>query len=469
MNLIKSTAWYTAGNLFSRFLGFLLLPFYSHLIPVEHFAVYALIMSAYAVLAAVYQGGILSGFTKYFLEARDEYDRRKIFHSIFLIISSSAVLFSLIITVLAKDFSFLITGSSAYSSLIIIAGWMLFFDTLFLTILHLLKTLEIPRKVVIVTAFSAVINLLMNIYFVYLLNLNIKGILLAQLISGIFALIILLPVLKDYFGAPFDKEIVKIIFLFSVPLLAGGILSTLVDVADRFILDSLMNKEAVGIYSFAYRIGIVMNIFVISYRTAWTPLSIRLYNKSNNYSAYFGKSFNKLIGVISLIILAVSLLIDDLFHINFAGLTLFNSQYEPGLYLIPFILAGYGFSGIISFYSVYPYVSGKSVHFLITDGIAFIVNITLNLILIPVWGITGAAAATTLSFFSGAVYLRLISGVIKVDYEYKDMFLILFGGLLLFCAGFFLDLLAIDIMLILLYLFLLAAVLKFKPRTFWNA
>lgn len=461
MSLRKATIWYTAGNLFTRFIGFLLLPFYSHLIPAEDFARYSLVMSGYAIMAAVYQGGIFAGFSRYYLETEDRNSRGLIFTSVFKIILVTAVLLSVLITVLAPDIAELITSSSADRDLIMIAGWMLFFDTLFLTILHLLKTIELPGKVINISSFSAVINLILNIYFVYIIHLGIKGILLAQLISGAFAFIILLPVLKQNWVTGFDRQSVNKILLFSLPLLIAGILSTLVDVADRFILDSLKNKETVGVYSFAYRIGIVMNIFVISYRTAWTPVSIRLYSENRNFGSYAGKSFNKLLGVLLFVFLLVSLLSDDLFT-NISGMTLFSKEYEPGTAIIPFILIGYAFSGIISFYSLYPYVSGKSYHFLITDALTFIINILLNYLLIPVWGITGAALATTVSFISGALYLRIISSDIRINYEYRDMFLILFGGVLLFAIGYYLKLLAVDIMLITLYAFILSAVLKIR-------
>lgn len=464
MTLLKSTIWYTAGNLFSRFIGFILLPVYSHLIPVEDFANYALIMSAYAVLAALYQGGILSGFTKYFMESKSESERKNIFGTVFLFISGSAFVLSIIMTSLAGDISLLITGSKHNRDLILIAVWMLFFDTLYMTILHLLKTREMPRKVVAVTSFSAVVNLVLNLYFIYMLHLSIKGILLAQFISGAFCFFILLPALKEYYLARFNSPVMKAVLIFSVPILAAGLLSTLVDVADRFILNSLMNKTAVGIYSFTYRIAMIMNLFVISYRTAWTPLSMRLYN-NQNYSQYFGKSLNKLIGMLLLIFITVSLLIDDLFTLNISGTALFDPKYAAGLTIIPYILLGYAFSGIISFYSVYPYVSGKSSHFLVSDALCFIVNISANYLLIPIWGIMGAALATTLSFIAGAAYLWIVSSKIKIEYEYRDMFLIILGGVVFFAAGYYMNLLAVDILLILVYSSILAGVLKIKIFT----
>ncbi|MGE5430680.1 MAG: oligosaccharide flippase family protein [Syntrophomonadaceae bacterium] len=435
MSLLKSTAWYTFGNLFARSLGFILLPFYSNLIPAEDFGRYALLMSAYAVMSAVYQGGLFPGFSKYFLETDDENKRKKIFASCFSLILLTSLVITIISSFFSQKVSSLILGSPQYGRLVLLTAWMLFIDTVFLTVLHLLKTKEESKQVIYYTSLSAVFNLILNFFFVFYLRRGVEGIFLAQLFSGGVIVVIMAGVLKDNFSFRSDNAVLRSILIFSFPLLIAGILSTFVDVADRFILDHFMDKKLVGIYSFSYRIAMVMNIFVISFRTAWTPYSLRLLRKEKDYSILFGHSFTKLIAISLLMFLAVSLFIKDLFGFHLGGGTLFNAEYAPGLVIIPFILLGYMFSGLISFYSVYPYQSGKSYHFLISDLAAFIVNIGLNFILIPKYGILGAAAATMVSFFTGFIYLFVVSRPVKVVYQVKELLTLILYAVAFFLLG----------------------------------
>ena len=83
MSLFKSTFLYTIGNIFARSLSFLLLPLYSNLISVEEFGNYALIMSGYVIIAAIYQGGLHAGFSKYYLEENSDSNRKNIFSTLF--------------------------------------------------------------------------------------------------------------------------------------------------------------------------------------------------------------------------------------------------------------------------------------------------------------------------------------------------------------------------------------------------
>lgn len=435
MSLFKSTAWYTLGNLFARSLGFILLPFYSNLIPAEDFGRYALLMSAYAVMSAVYQGGLFPGFSKYFMETTDEVKRKKIFTSCFLLIFLISFLITTLVSVFSQDVSSLILGNRGYGRLVVITAWMLFVDTIFLTVLHLLKTREESKQVIYYTSLSALFNLILNLFFVLYLRRGVEGIFLAQLFSGGVIVIIMAGVVKNNFRMTKGSPVLRSILIFSFPLLLAGILSTFVDVADRFILDHFLDKKMVGIYSFSYRIAMIMNIFVISFRTAWTPYSLRLLRQEEekSYAVLFGHSFTRLIAISLMIFLTVSLFIKDLFSFNIAGGNLFNAQYAPGIIIIPFILLGYIFSGLISFYSVYPYQSGKSYHFLVSDLLAFVVNVVLNFILIPRYCIMGAGIATMISFFAGFIYLYIVSRPIKIVYEAKEL-----TSLLLYAAAFFL-------------------------------
>ncbi|MCU7489865.1 MAG: oligosaccharide flippase family protein [Bacteroidota bacterium] len=435
MSLFKSTAWYTLGNLFARSLGFILLPFYSNLIPAEDFGRYALLMSAYAVMSAVYQGGLFPGFSKYFLEADDESKRKKIFTSCFSLIFLISLVITVLATLLNRNVSFLLLGSWEYGKLVLLTAWMLFIDTIFLTVLHLLKTKEESRQVIYYTSLSALFNLILNFFFVFYLRRGVEGIFLAQLFSGGVIVVIMAGVLKENFSLKKDNAVIRNILIFSFPLLIAGILSTFVDVADRFILDHFLDKKLVGIYSFSYRIAMVMNIFVISFRTAWTPYSLRLLRQEKNYSILFGHSLTRLLAISLLIFLGVSLFIKDLFSFHLGGTTLFNPEYTPGIIIIPLVLMGYLFSGLVSFYSVYPYQSGKSYHFLISDLAAFIVNVALNFILIPKYGIMGAALATMISFFAGFIYLFVISRPLKVTYQIKELLTLILYAVAFYLLG----------------------------------
>jgi len=416
-------------------------------------------MSAYAVFSAVYQGGLFPGFSKYYIEA-DEDNKKIVFSNVFTLILGLGFLFSLLGTYFQTDIAAMLLQNPGRRRLIYIAVWMLFADTVFAALMHLLKSKELSGKAAYYTTASAVFNLMLNFFFVFYRQRGVEGILLAQLMSGAIVSAGMFPVIVENYSFKINPRVLKNILRFSFPLLIGGIFSTLVDVADRFLLDRFLNKELVGIYSFSYRIAMVMNIFVIAFSTAWTPYFLRIYKEDKSFSAIFGSTFNKLAAMLLFIFLAVSLFAGNFFDISFSGQFLFNPAYKPGLIIIPCVLTGYALRGLISFYSIYPYVTGKSYHFMLSDLTAFIVNIVANYLLIPKIGILGAGIATALSFAAAFIYLFTVSKGIRINYRLKKLLILISSAMIIFIAGGIYDSLPLKILLVIIYTVIIQRTLK---------
>jgi O-antigen/teichoic acid export membrane protein len=451
-SLTKSVAWYTTGNVFIRAASFLLLPLYSNFISPPEFGIYSIIMSFYAVLSVLFQGGLQSALSKYYLE-REE--KNEIFSVIMNIIIVWGVLLLAVVLLFSSNVSLLLLGTPDYGNLFRLITTSLYLETIVFFILHLFKTREEALRAVIYISAGALMNIALNIHFVYFRGEGIEGIIKAQLFSSLLTLVILIP----YFSTNYKFDLAKLfntsffrpLFLFTLPVFLSGLFAALVDVADRFIIFAILGEEQTGLYSFAYRLALIMNIFVISFRTAFTPYSINLY-ASGDYQEKFGRVLLNLISAGGLIIIIVSFFANELFELEIFGGTIFSGRYQGGIIVLPFILTGYFFSAIMSFYSVYPYISSKSYHFLFADLLAFAVNITLNIILIPTAGIKGAALATLFAFLAGAVYLYTISwGRIKISYNRKRISVIVLSTIVILTAGIYLDTLLTDIILLMVY------------------
>jgi O-antigen/teichoic acid export membrane protein len=461
-SLSGSTIWYSAGNFVVRSISFILLPLYSHLISTGDFGIYSLLMSFYAIAAVLFQSGMQNALMKYYLEHDDIELRKKIFSSIINSIGIFGFLITFVGVLFSKEISGLLLGSSQYSNLTALLLITLLVDTLGYFGLYLLKTQEKAKKVVNYSVAGAFVNLTLNIVFIYSIKIGVAGIFLAQIISSLFLLVFLLKDILPEYKLTIDTGFIRTAFIFSLPIILGGFMSSAVDVCDRFFLNIYTDKNIVGIYSLSYKIAMVMNVFIISFRTAWIPHAINL-SKSSDTAEVFGKTFMKLLSAGFLILLAVTLFAPFLFNVKFFGSYLFDKTYEPGLVILPYVLLGYLFNGIIGYYSLYPFISNKTYHFLISDGSAFIINIILNIILIPIMGMLGAAVATTAAFLASAIYLYMISRKkVNIVYPQKEILLITFITAIVFIAGMISRSFYLAIILIAVYIYIVNRLTKIK-------
>jgi O-antigen/teichoic acid export membrane protein len=419
-------------------------------------------MSFYAIAAVLFQSGMQNALLKYYLETEDYIRRKRIFSSIISLICVLGIIFTAFGVLCSLEISQIVIGTSKYSNLVELLFISLFLDTLGFFGLQLLKTQEKAKKVVLFSILSALVNLILNIIFVYCAKIGVEGIFWAQIISSICLLIFLLKDVFAEFIPVMDIYFIKKAFIFSLPIILGGLMSSSVDVCDRFFLNIYTDKNVVGIYSFSYKIAMVMNIFVISFRTAWIPYALNLYKRDNSPEA-FGKTYVKLLSAGFFIILAVTFFAPAFFNMKLFGMYLISKSYEPGLIILPYVLTGYLLNGIIAFYSLYPFVSNRSYHFLISDGSAFVVNIILNFMLVPAMGMLGAAIATTSAFLISAAYLYIISRKrINIIYPLNNIAIITFVTFIAFAIGVITKSIYVDIALIIIYIFAVTKLAKIK-------
>ncbi len=462
ISLFKSTAWYVIGNILIRFLSFALLPIYSNLIGVTDFGNYALLISIYSIVSVVFQFGTQSVLNKFYIEEPDKYKRKLIFSTIFNSIIILGLLLIILFAINAKLLSIVIFGTNKFSVLLIIIFFTVLVDVLGVYVISLLKTNEEAKKSVYYSSIGAIINFLFNIIFVYVINLSVNGIILAQLVSSTLVLILLTGTIKVNYVYKIDSMIFKKVLFFSLPLVFANLFTSGVNFGDRFILNHYLGRDEVGLYSFAYRIALAMNVLAVAFNSAWAPRSIKLYYR-NDYKDYYGKILSALISVSCLILIVVTLLSSYLFKIHFLNITFINPIYSSGIIIIPFIMVGYIFTAISYYYSVYPYVSNKSYHFLFADFLALVINISINIILIPKIKIIGAAIATTVALFSSAAYMYTISrNRIIINYRVKELLIIIISTALILIVGLNIANLIIRLSLILLFLLILQFGAKIK-------
>jgi O-antigen/teichoic acid export membrane protein len=463
-NLSASVAWYGLGNLFVRSLSFILLPLYSNLISTTEFGNYSLLLSVYAVVQVFFQFGMFGALNKFYIEEKTDYKKLLIFSSILNSIIIIASFLTLTLWLLSSDISIIIFKSPDFKNILTLTFVALLYETLGFYILSLLKTMGQAKKVVTYSAFGAISNLVLNVFFVYFLRLSVLGIILAQLSSSIILLLLLLPLIRNKYVFKIDKGILIVVIKFSLPLIFANLFMAGSNVADRFILNIYAGREQVGLYSFAYRIALIMSILIGSFSTAWHPHSLNLFY-SDEFKFNFGKILSKLIAVSCLLLLVVSLLAGYLFDIHLLGISFFNPLYHDGFVIIPIVMIGYIFNGLSSYYSVYPSVSNKSYHLMFSELIAFLINVLLNIILIPHFGIIGAALSTAIGFLSGASYLFTISRKkIKIEYRLKELLVIIISAIVCLLVGKELNSFLLDIILIIIYLLILNFFTKIKLR-----
>jgi O-antigen/teichoic acid export membrane protein len=443
--LTKDTAVYGISTMVGRFLNFLLVPLYTNLFLPEEYGIQSQVYVFISILNILLLFGMDTAYMKYAVKVKDSDEDKKNFSTPYFTVMIVSFFICLFVILLQNPIFYLLAIPSGYNYIIIYTSLILFLDSL--TIIPFVK-LRIERKAKKFALFKF-LGILLNIILNYILivklkylQLGVEAIFISNLASSALTLILLSPTILKSFKIIIDLPILKKLLKFGLPFLPAGLSSIMIQGIDRPILTHLTDLKTAGIYSANYKLGIFMMLFVSMFQYAWQPFFFQN-AKEKNIKQVFSKILTYFTIAGSLILIFLSLFIDDIvrFHIIGRG-TLIGSAYWGGLIIVPIILFGYLFNGIYYILSAGMFIEEKSLYIPIITGIGAIINVGVNFLLIPVWGIVGAALATLASYLIMAIAVyKITQRFYEINYEkakvIKTLSFVLIAGSVYYYLMFF--------------------------------
>jgi O-antigen/teichoic acid export membrane protein len=206
--LTKDTAIYGISTIVGRFLGFLLVPFYTNIFSTYEFGVYSNIYAYIAFLNIVYIYGMDAAFLKY--KSVSEFsEEKKVFSTPYIFVTITTLVFSLIILLLKVPLSDGMSVPFQYSYLLNYVVLILIFDTLALVPFSNLRLQRKAAKFAVIKTLNILINLGLNIYLIIVLDYGIEGIFISNTIASAFSFVALLPEIIKYFIPKIDFDLLK--------------------------------------------------------------------------------------------------------------------------------------------------------------------------------------------------------------------------------------------------------------------
>jgi O-antigen/teichoic acid export membrane protein len=194
---------------------------------------------------------------------------------------------------------------------------------------------------------------------------------------------------------------------FGLPLVVSDFLVSLVSSSDRFIIQYFLGSSAVAVYSVAYDISdYVAVMFSSPLQLAILPIVYSLWSKEGQEATrvFLSKAVNLSLVIVIPMIAGFSVVGPDIVTI------LASEKYVDSRELVPIIAVGVMLGSVNFLLYTGLLLYEKTVLVTILNTMAAVVNIVLNVLWIPRYGIIGAAYATVLTYIMLNVLTYRISG-----------------------------------------------------------
>ena len=404
-SLAKETAIYGVSSIVGRFLNYLLVPVYTIALPASSggYGVVTNIYAWVALMLVLLTCGMETGFFRFANKGQD--DPMRVYSTTWLSVSIGSVVF----VVLGLLFLEPIAGWLEYGEHPWYIGMMMIvvaMDAIQSIPFAYLRYKKRPIKFAALKLLFIFLNIALNLFYYVVLKGNDVGYaFLFNLVCTSVVMLCMIPELRG-FTYVLDRELLKRMLRYSLPLVILGVAGILNQVADKIIFPFVYPDEAeatvqLGIYGAASKIAMIMAMFTQAFRFAYEPFVFGK-SKEKDSREMYAQAMKFFIIFTLLAFLAVMFYLDILRHI-------IGRDYWDGLRVVPIVMAAEIFMGIyfnLSFWYKLIDETRWGAYFSLTGCTILIL---MNIFLIPKYGyiacawagFTGYGVAMLLSYFVG--------------------------------------------------------------------
>lgn len=388
-SFIRDSFLYGLSNVVARASSVLLVPVYTRALSPADFGVIDLMLVLISVVNVTIALEISQGVARYFMEARTDDERSRYASSSLWFTVATYTAFAVVMWLLAGDVSEVLLHDRNRVDIIRVAAASAWSNGLFYLGLNQLRYQLRPMSYAAVSVAATVVTIITTVLLVVVFRMGAIGVLIAQLVGYTVGLTLVMlraqPVYRFLFDASKCAEMLR----FSIPLVPSSIGVFVTLYVDRIAISRLMSLEDLGQFGIGYRVASVVTLVMIGFQGALSPLIYAHHNEEGT-PRELARIFRVFVSLALIGWLALSLFAREIVMV------FTTPAFHRGSDVVPLLALAIILSGM--------YVFAPGLWVAKRTGVIAVINITgavlntvLNLVLIPMFGITGAALATMLA------------------------------------------------------------------------
>jgi O-antigen/teichoic acid export membrane protein len=392
--LATTGAAYTAASILSKVIAVALLPLYTRYLTTEDYGAAEILFAAVVSASIIVRLGLIEAILRFYY--LDDEDPGRVVRSTFAGLFWLSTLGVLIALPLAGPLSELLLphpeklgGSAPELVRIAIVGlWVL---TMWEFMLTLFRLEERARAFFATTILNVVAAIGLTVVLVVGLDEGARGLLIGSYATGAAFVVGLIALRWRRLSLRFDPALLRRLFRFGLPTMPAEVSLYALNFADRLIIARSLGLAEAGLYSLGVKFAQAVNVLVRGFQLAWPPLAYSIRDDDEARGVYAT--------VVTLFVAGCSFVV--------AGMWLFSRWIVRAL-ADPKFFDSYEVIGLIAvavtLYALYLVLvvilgrTGRTEFNLPAAFAALVVNVGLNLLLVPRLEIVGAALALVASY-----------------------------------------------------------------------
>ena len=429
--ILKDSIFYIPAKFFPAITGLIAIPILTRVLGTEEYGIYSLMRTTILLLNTFSVVWLVNATVRFHSRAEVSGESDEV---------NTVIIISLLVSIIIGGLSYFVIASYLFQDrLLVFIGLGLLMGLIFVTeAAGYLRATQQSIAFSIFNSLRAAGGFGLALVFMWLTDFSLRGFFSGEALFYLILIISFIVATKIKVNFRFNKSLLKEMLRFGLPVAATSVLALLLVSADQYMITFFRGTVEVGLYAVPYTIADQAVRFIIQIMIfAGTPVIFRIFDRKGEMHA-----LSLIVEVTKYFVVIVTpiIVLLKVFDVKILNLVATPSYRETGI-VMTFVAVGAFMHGITQLLNNIFLMKQKTRVIMQNFFFALLLNIIINLVLIPGWGYKGAAVATLISY----LFLMLITyfqarRVVRLEVPNKVIWsLLLSVSLILFIiiAGYF--------------------------------
>jgi O-antigen/teichoic acid export membrane protein len=396
--LSANLAIYGLGDVAVSIVNFFLLPLFVNYLTAEDYGFLGLLGSVEVIAKIVFRFGLDGSFMRFFYDCEDDGARQRLASTIFffLFALNGAILAAALVASPALARHLLGGADVTALRLVLLNTFAIGFTFL---PFHVLRMEKRSVTFSVLTLARSVSTVALRIFLVIGLHLHVLGVVVADVVVTIALMGVLLRWFAPLIRPVFSPAILRETLAFGLPRVPHAAAQQIMAVGDKFILTFFRSVSDIGVYSMAVSFGLTQKLFLSAFESAWAPFyyatirepdATRVFRSVTTYG----------IAVLALLTAGLSAIGHDVVAAMTHGRLLgpADPRWSAVGPVVTWTAVGVFLQGVYLLTSIGLNITRRTQYYPVATSTAAATNVALNFVLIPRFGMVGAAWANAAAY-----------------------------------------------------------------------
>ncbi|MEO7190769.1 MAG: lipopolysaccharide biosynthesis protein [Vicinamibacterales bacterium] len=413
--LFRSLLIYGVGDVATSLVSLLLLPIFTKFLGPSDIGVVIMLLSVEAVTKVVFRWGVDTAFMRLYYDCTDQAARQRLASTIFffMLAVNGTLLAAGVLS--AGWLATLVLGSRTQSTLIALTMANTFVAGFYFIPYQVLRISNKPKQYVALTFGRSAGTIVARVLFVLWARWGVFGIVMADVTVTVLQTLVLIRWFAPLIRPVFSRAVAREALGFGLPRIPHSLAQQVIGVADSYVLRAYGTLADVGLYGMGARFGVALKLFLSAFESVWTPFFLAVMREDDAPRTY-GMVSTYVVAVLVLLVAGVCVAAGDLMRL------LTEPAFHAAAAVTPWIAIGVMFQGFYLLGSIGLVIRKRTTVYPITTGMAAVASVTANLLLVPRFGMIGAAWANVVAYATLAIGTTAFSWrLYPIPYEWSRL------------------------------------------------